>query len=174
MKGRLKRYSVMFMSIVMMMMFVPMVSAKEQTTPLAFGKKTYSVKKGKTITLEISIPEGKKITKWKVSNKKIARINAKGRVKGLKKGTVRVTAITNTGEKAICKVIVTANKKKSSKNSATKKKSKGASGGGTVYWTPSGGVYHFSSSCPTLSRSKTVYSGTVSESGKSRACKVCG
>ncbi len=45
---------------------------------------------------------------------------------------------------------------------------------GTVYWTPGGSVYHYSRSCPTLSRSRIVYSGTPSESGKSRGCKVCG
>ena len=48
------------------------------------------------------------------------------------------------------------------------------SGAGTVYWTPNGEVYHLSSRCRTLSRSRTIYSGTVAESGKSRACSVCG
>lgn len=43
----------------------------------------------------------------------------------------------------------------------------------TVYWTPNGEVYHYSENCRTLSRSKTIYSGTISESGKDRACKVC-
>lgn len=43
----------------------------------------------------------------------------------------------------------------------------------TVYWVPSGKVYHYSENCSTLKRSKTIYSGTISESGKSRACKVC-
>lgn len=47
---------------------------------------------------------------------------------------------------------------------------------GTVYWTPNGEKYHKSSDCPTLSRSKTIYSGSVDEAkanGKSEACKVC-
>lgn len=47
------------------------------------------------------------------------------------------------------------------------------SASGTVYWTPSGEVYHKRSSCPSLARSKTIYSGTVAESGKSRGCKNC-
>lgn len=42
-----------------------------------------------------------------------------------------------------------------------------------VYWTPNGGSYHFSQSCPTLSRSKTIYSGTIAESGKSDPCDRC-
>jgi len=43
-----------------------------------------------------------------------------------------------------------------------------------VYWVPDGGVWHTSQSCRTLSRSKTILSGTVEESGKPRACHVCG
>lgn len=46
-------------------------------------------------------------------------------------------------------------------------------GSGIVYWTPSGSVYHTRRSCPTLSRSRTVYSGSISQSRKSRKCKVC-
>ncbi len=45
--------------------------------------------------------------------------------------------------------------------------------GATVYWTPNGEVWHSTPSCPSLSRSKTIYSGTVAESGKSRGCKRC-
>lgn len=45
--------------------------------------------------------------------------------------------------------------------------------GGTVYWTPNGEVYHSTSSCPSLSRSKTVLYGSIAESGKSRPCKNC-
>lgn len=43
----------------------------------------------------------------------------------------------------------------------------------TVYWVANGSVYHCTSSCPTLARSKHIYSGTVSQSGKPRPCKVC-
>lgn len=45
--------------------------------------------------------------------------------------------------------------------------------GGTVYWTPNGKSYHTTSSCSTLSRSKTVMSGTQSESGKYDPCDRC-
>ena len=51
---------------------------------------------------------------------------------------------------------------------------KPSTGGGTVYWTPSGSVYHYSRYCSTLSRSRTIYSGSISSSGKSRGCSVCG
>ena len=43
----------------------------------------------------------------------------------------------------------------------------------TVYWTPNGEVYHSTPDCPSLGRSKTIYNGTIAESGKSRPCKNC-
>lgn len=46
--------------------------------------------------------------------------------------------------------------------------------GSTVYWTSNGAVYHPSPNCATLKKSKNVHSGTIGQSGKSRACKVCG
>ena len=45
--------------------------------------------------------------------------------------------------------------------------------GGTVYWTPNGEVWHSTPNCSYLSRSKTIYSGTVAQSGKSRGCSRC-
>lgn len=46
----------------------------------------------------------------------------------------------------------------------------------TVYWTPSGKSYHATSECSTLSRSKTILSGTLDEAlaaGKTDPCNVC-
>lgn len=42
-----------------------------------------------------------------------------------------------------------------------------------VYWTPNGKSYHKNKNCSTLSRSKTILEGSVSESGKLDACDVC-
>ncbi len=42
----------------------------------------------------------------------------------------------------------------------------------TVYYTPNGKKYHASKGCRSLNRSKTIYSGTISESRR-EACKVC-
>ena len=50
-----------------------------------------------------------------------------------------------------------------------------ASANSTVYYTPNGDKYHSRPNCPTLKRSKTIYSTTKSDaeaSGRS-ACKVC-
>ena len=42
-----------------------------------------------------------------------------------------------------------------------------------VYWTPNGKSYHTTKNCPTLSRSKTILDGTISESGKNDPCDRC-
>lgn len=52
--------------------------------------------------------------------------------------------------------------------------SKSATTGQTVYWVSGGSVYHTTSNCPTLKRSSNIHSGSISASGKSRCCKVCG
>lgn len=51
-----------------------------------------------------------------------------------------------------------------------------AENGQTVYWTPHGKSYHFNRNCPTLSRSKTILSGTLAEAkatGKTDPCDKC-
>lgn len=48
--------------------------------------------------------------------------------------------------------------------------------GDTVYWTPGGKSYHTTSECSTLSRSKTILSGTLDEAlaaGKTDPCNIC-
>jgi competence protein ComEC len=45
-----------------------------------------------------------------------------------------------------------------------------------VYWVPSGKSYHYDKGCSTLSRSKTILQGTLSEAlaaGKADPCNVC-
>lgn len=47
----------------------------------------------------------------------------------------------------------------------------------TVYWVKGGEVWHTTSKCSSLSRSKNILSGTVEDAllaGKARACKRCG
>ena len=45
--------------------------------------------------------------------------------------------------------------------------------GNIVYWTPNGKSYHSTKDCSTLSRSKTILSGTQAESGKNDPCDRC-
>lgn len=62
----------------------------------------------------------------------------------------------------------------SSKNNNTTNESQSSSNNSEiVYWTPKGKSYHSTDRCPTLSRSKTILSGTQAQSGKSDACDKC-
>lgn len=74
---------------------------------------TFTIKVGQTLTLKVRGVKMKKI-KWKSSNKKIATVSKKGKVKGLKAGKVVITA--KSGKKSLkCKVVV---KKKTTKMTA--------------------------------------------------------
>ena len=42
-----------------------------------------------------------------------------------------------------------------------------------IYWTPNGKSYHTTKQCSALSKSKTIFSGTQSESGKTDPCDRC-
>lgn len=139
----------------------------ERLTPyVAFAKKTYNVKKGKSLKIYPAYANGDTIKSWKSNKKKVATVNKYGKVVGKKTGKAKITVTMKSGKKATCIVKVTKAKKKA--------KTKKAKSTGTVYWTPSGSVYHTSRGCPTLSRSRTIKSGSVSASHKSRVCKVCG
>lgn len=134
-----------------------------QAAQVKLNAKKVTLQKGKKKTLKLKDATGK-IT-WKSSKKSVAAVSKKGVVTAKKPGKVTITA-TNKGKKYKCTVTVTA-------GGGSGKSSKASGSGGTVYWVPSGAVYHVSRNCPTLSRSRTVYSGSVAQSGKSRACKVC-
>ncbi len=70
---------------------------------------------GKTIKLKVK--NNKKKVKWSTSNKKVAKVNKKGKVKGIKAGKATITA--KVGKKAYkCKIKV---KKKRNKKSNIKK-----------------------------------------------------
>ena len=132
-------------------------------TITSFSSKSYSMIKNKKKNMKnyLVLRNGDKVKSWKVNKKKIASISKKGILKAKKTGKVKVIAILTSGKKVTC--IVTISKKKHK-----------SSGGGTVYWTPSGTVYHKSSDCPTLARSRTIKCGSIKKSKKKRCCKVCG
>lgn len=61
-------------------------------------------------------------------------------------------------------------------NTATPPKNEGqvsVDGSSKVFWTPNGKSFHTTDTCSTLSRSKTILSGTISESGKNDPCDRC-
>ena len=79
-------------------------------TKVKINKTKVSIYVGKTVQLKITGTK-KKVT-WKSSNKKVATVTSKGKVKGIKKGTAKITA-TVSKKKYICVVKV---KKKVDKN----------------------------------------------------------
>lgn len=84
------------------------ITVKVPSTKITLNKKSTSVKKGKTVSLKGKLkPSNSTDTiKWSTSNKKIATVNKNGKVKGIRKGTVTITAKTTSGKKATCKIKV--------------------------------------------------------------------
>jgi hypothetical protein len=158
-----------------------------EAATVKLSAKKITLEKGKSKQLTLKHANGK--VRWK-SNKKTVATVAHGLVRAKKSGKATITATYNN-KKYKCTVIVTDPKFQETDNSTSSSTdisnsgsssiSSGTSGSTssgtqtvtTVYWTPSGEVYHQSQNCASLSRSKTIYSGSISNSGKSRACKVC-
>lgn len=134
-----------------------------------FSKKTFKITKSKTYPLKIKYAKGDSVKKWRSSNKRIVTVSSKGKIKAKNTGTAKITVTMKSGKKAACTIKVSAKKKSSS----SKKKSSKKSSGGTVYWTPGGSVYHSTKDCPSLGRSRTIYSGPKSKCPKNRGCKIC-
>ena len=70
-------------------------------------KKSITIKRKKSYTLKIkSRTYGDKVSKWKTSNKKIATVSSKGKIKAKKKGRTTITLYMKSGAKASCRVKV--------------------------------------------------------------------
>lgn len=143
-------------------------SIQTKTTPKikAYAKiapKSLTLYKGKSKKLKVSYGRGDSVKKWKSSNKKLASVTQTGKIKANKNGKVKITVTLKSGKKATCKVRIITKKRKPKPKKTS----------GTVYWTPSGQVYHSTRSCPTLSRSRVVKSGSLASCPKKRPCKVC-
>ena len=80
--------------------------ADERVTYISLNYSKYALKAGKTLNLKVyTEPEGVKtgIT-WFSSNQKVAKVSSNGVVTALKAGTVTITAKTDNGLKAKCKI----------------------------------------------------------------------
>jgi FKBP-type peptidyl-prolyl cis-trans isomerase len=71
-------------------------------TTIKTNKKAYTLKKGKKVTIKVTTTndDGKKVT-FKSSKKSVAKITAKGVVKGVKKGTATITITCNGVSKKV-------------------------------------------------------------------------
>ena len=87
---------------------VTVQTKKVVTKKLTISQKKATLKKGKSLQLTVKrnpISATEKIT-WSTSNKKIATVSKKGKVKAKKPGKVTITAKTSNGKKVTCKITV--------------------------------------------------------------------
>ena len=105
-----KKVSMMLLMCLSLVMIVPSILPEnpyEMTVQAAskvkLNKKTAYILKGETVKLSVS-GTSKKV-KWSTSSRKIATVSGNGVVKGLKRGTVTITAKVG-GKKYTCRVIV--------------------------------------------------------------------
>ena len=79
-----------------------MKSSANKKTVIKPKKSSYTVKKGKKVTIKVTVTNanGKKVT-YKSANKKIATVTSKGVVKGIKKGKTTITVKCNGVSKKI-------------------------------------------------------------------------
>lgn len=190
-KSSLKRIISSVIVSVMILSAAPQVPVQNnvatvKAAQVKLSTKKVTLKKGQKKQISLKNAEGK--VTWKSKNSKVVTV-ARGLIRAKKAGKTTVVATYNN-KKYKCTVIVTdpnSGRSNSGSGNSGSANSSGGSGGNTgsspentaqqnpstVYWTPGGSVYHKSRSCPTLSRSTTVYSGSISSSGKSRGCQVC-
>lgn len=131
------------------------------------SKKSLTLYTGSSYKLKVSYAKGDSVKKWTSSKSNVASVSSNGTVKAKRAGTTTITVSLKSGKKASCKVSVITRKKKKKHHKQHKAHAS------TVYWTPGGSVYHSTPNCPTLSRSRTIYHGSISSCPKGRACKVC-
>lgn len=143
--------------------FLSTTNISAKSTP-KINHKSYNITISSTVTLKIS--NANTNVKWSSNKPSVAKIirksgskSYKAKIKGLKAGTAKITA--NLGnKKLVCTIKVKAKKKNTSV---------------TVYVTPTGYKYHRTKGCPTLSRSKTIYSYSLNKAISSgyKPCKKC-
>lgn len=81
----------------------------DPVTTIKLSKTSATIAKGKTLKLTVAYTpkngENKSVT-WKSSNKKVASVDKNGKVTAKGKGIATITAISKSGQKAICKITV--------------------------------------------------------------------
>ncbi len=85
------------------------VTVKRAVTKIALDKSTATLYSDKTLALKATISPSNatdKTVTWKTSNKKVATVTSAGVVKPVGKGTATITAVSENGLTATCKVTV--------------------------------------------------------------------
>lgn len=85
----------------------------------SFVLSNYKVKTTKTVATKVNLENGDGVKKYTSSNSKVAKVNQKGVIRGVKPGTAQITIETIKGAKAVCKVTVTQNVVKTKKITLT-------------------------------------------------------
>ncbi len=101
---------------------------KEVVTKVKLNKSKVTIKKGKSVDLKVTVTSTKnnpKVT-WTSSNKKIAKVDSKGKVTGVSAGKVTITAKSGD-KKDTCVVTVTSASTSNSNSISTKGFKKGTS-----------------------------------------------
>ncbi|MCD7825584.1 MAG: glycosyl hydrolase 53 family protein [Clostridiaceae bacterium] len=98
-----------------------------------YVNKTVTIKKGKTAALTATVmpTDSTDTLTWTSSNKKVATVTSKGKVKAVKKGNATITVKTSSGKKAACKVTVV-NKKAAAKSIKLNKSKASLKAGGVM------------------------------------------
>ena len=105
----MKKFVKVLVLVLCLNMFAPSISPNigvetvEAATKLKLNYTKKTIYVGDTFTLKVTGTKSK--IKWSSSNKKVATVNSKGKVKGIGKGTAKITA-TVGGKKYTCKVTV--------------------------------------------------------------------
>jgi beta-glucosidase len=73
---------------------------KAEKVTIKTNKASYSVKKGKTVKITATASDGSKV-KFTSKNKKIAKVNAKGKITGVKKGTTKIVISAGSAKKTV-------------------------------------------------------------------------
>lgn len=156
----IKKFAVAFVTFILLLSFPvlpgygPSVLNAKAATPKMNVSKCYLIK-GKTKTLKLKNASG--TIKWSSENRKVATVTQKGVVKGVKKGTAKITALYK-GKRYRCTVVVETPKLSATKASLTVGKTKKLSLSGTkqkVRWS-----------------SKNTSVATVTSSGQIKAKKA--
>lgn len=84
------------------------ITVKPAPKKISLNAKKKTLKKGKTFQIKAKLPKGtaSNTIKYKSNNKKVATVNAKGKVKAVKKGKATITVSTFNNKKATIKITV--------------------------------------------------------------------